>query len=211
MEIWKSIPSYEGLYEASSLGRIRSVPHTVKHPRNNTMDYQRNGKIRKPRYDKNGYAIINLCKDGVIKTHKVHRLVAEAFIPNPDNYEQIDHINCKVYDNRIENLRWCTTQQNTKYRDEHYVPGSRAKYRILCKETGMVFKSSYDVALWLVKNGYSKKSTNFKTISRTIRSCCTGRNKTSYGFHWADIEGSTTSSQSVGASNPERVSSVLGG
>lgn len=187
MEIWKPIPSYEGFYEVSDLGRIRSVSHNVKHPRNNNMNYQRNGKIRRPRYDKNGYAIINLCKDGKIKTHKVHRLVAQAFIPNPNNYQQIDHINCKVFDNRVENLRWCTTQMNTQYREEHHEPGDRARYRIINKDNGMEFRSSYDAALWLVKNGYTKRSTNYKTISRTIRSCCSGRNKTSYGFHWADI------------------------
>lgn len=187
MEIWKAIPSYEGFYEASTLGRIRSISHNTKHPRNETMPLYREGKIRKPRYDKNGYAIINLCKDGKTKTHKVHRLVAQTFIPNPNNYQQIDHINCKVFDNRVENLRWCTTQMNTQYREEHYEPGDRAKYKILCKDTGMEFKSSYDAALWIVKSGHSKKSTNFKTIARTIRACCTGENKTSYGFHWADI------------------------
>ena len=194
MEKWKPIPSYEGLYEASDLGRIRSVAHTIAHPRNKEMSYQRNGKIRKPRYDKNGYAIINLTKDGKFKTYKVHRLVAQAFIPNPNNYQQIDHINGKVYDNRVENLRWCTNQMNTQYREENHEPGDRSRQQIICKETGMIFRGSYDAAVWIVKNGHSEVSTNYKTIARSIRSCCTGRFKTSYGFHWADIEGSTTSS-----------------
>ncbi len=194
MEIWKPIPSYEGLYEASNLGRIRSVPHIVKHPRNGEMEYQMNGKIRKPRYDKNGYAIINLAKDGKIKTRKVHRLVAQTFIPNPNNYDQIDHINCKVYDNRVENLRWCTTQMNSQYREEHYEVGDRAKHKVICKETGEKFKSSYCAALWVVQNGYSKKSTNYETIAQSIRRSCMGRYKHSYGFHWAYLEGSTTSS-----------------
>ena len=137
--------------------------------------------------------------------------MAQTFISNPNNYHQIDHINGKVYDNRVENLRWCTTQMNTQYREELHEPGDRTRHQILCKETGMVFRGSYDVAVWLVKNGYSKKSTNFKTIARAIRSCCTGRFKTSYGFHWADIEGSTTSSENVGDVHPERVSATLGG
>lgn len=198
MEKWKPIPGYEGFYEASDMGRIRSVAHYIKHPRNNSMPLIVKGKIRKPRYDKNGYAILNMTKDGKTKTNKVHRMVAMAFIPNPDNYHQIDHINGKVYDNRIENLRWCTTQQNTKYRDEKYQIGERARYKPLCKETGMVFNSTYDASFWLMKNGYAKKSTNYKTISKSIRDCCIGRYKTSYGFHWTYIEGSTTSSENVG-------------
>ena len=211
MEIWKPIPSYEGFYEASNMGRIRSVPHITSHPRNNDMPFARSGKIRKPRYDKNGYAILNLSKNGVFKTCKVHRLVAEAFIPNPDNLQQIDHINGKVYDNRVENLRWCTTQQNTKYRDEHHEIGDRARYRIRCKETGMEFRSSYDASFWVMQNGYSKNSTNYKTIAKSIRSCCLGDYKSSYGFHWAFAEGSTTSSENVGDVHPERVSSTIGG
>ena len=187
MEIWKAIPSYEGFYEASNLGRIRSVNHTTKHPRNPDMPLLREGKIRKPRYDKNGYAIINLSKNGIHKTKKVHRLVAETFIPNPNNYQQIDHINRKVYDNRVENLRWCTTQQNTKFREEHYEIGDRAKYKVKCKETGMEFKSSYDAAFWVIKNGHSKVSTNYKNISKSIRLSCVGKYKISYGFHWTYI------------------------
>lgn len=187
MEIWKSIPSYEGFYEVSNLGRVRSLKHSTGHPRNSSIPFDRKGKIRKPRYDKNGYAIINLSKNGIIKTHKVHRLVAKAFIPNPNSFEQIDHINSKVYDNRVENLRWCTTQMNTKYREEKHTIGDRAKYKVLCKETGDVFNSSYDASFWLMKNGYTCKSTNYKTISKSIRSCCAGKYKTSYGFHWANI------------------------
>ena len=187
MEIWKPIPSYEGFYEASDLGRIRSVAHVTKHPRNGSMPLNRMGKIRKPRYDKNGYAVINLSKDGKIKTHKVHRLIAQTFVPNPHNYDQIDHINCKVYDNRVENLRWCTTQMNTKYREEHYEVGERARNKVLCKETGERFNSSYDAAFWVINNNHSIKSTNYKNRAKSIRLCCSGKYKYSYGFHWTYI------------------------
>lgn len=184
MENWKDIPGYEGYYQASDMGRIRSITRAVKHPRNKDYDFVVYGRILKHRFDKNGYSIINLSKDGVAKTHKVHRLIAMAFISNPENYETIDHINCLKYDNRPQNLRWCTIQENTKHREETYDIGDRARYKIVCKETQDTFKSSYDAALWLYKNGYTKNN-NYKTVSKSIRECCKGRYHSSCGFHWA--------------------------
>ena len=198
MERWNPIPDYEGYYEASTLGRIRSVERYIPHPRNKSMRLVRPSRILKSELDKSGYPVVTLSKEAKTRTFKVHRLVAKTYIPNPDNLPHIDHINAVRYDNRPENLRWCTTQQNTKWRDEKYRPGDRARYNLLCKETGHIFKSSYEAAQWVISKGLPPKTTNFKTVAKAIRSACAGKVRSSYSFHWAYIEGSTTTSEKVG-------------
>ena len=97
MEIWKEIKGYEGLYEVSSEGRVNSLG--------------RKPGIMRPGTSK-GYLKVGLTKDGIRSMFRVHRLVAEAFIPNPDNKPEVDHINGDRKDNRAENLRWMTHKEN---------------------------------------------------------------------------------------------------
>ena len=101
-EIWKPIRDYEGLYEVSNLGGIKRLEN----------DKNRKEKILKPYKNKLGYLCINLCRDNKVKQMYVHRLVAIAFIPNPENKPCIDHINTIPNDNRVENLRWVTYKEN---------------------------------------------------------------------------------------------------
>ena len=101
-EIWKPIKDYEGLYEISNLGRVKSLP------RNGTIKTE---KILTPNMS-GRYARIGL-RDKIKIKYSVHRLVAEAFIPDPDNLPQVDHINGDRYDNRVENLRWVTAKENS--------------------------------------------------------------------------------------------------
>lgn len=110
MEEWKLIKNYEGLYEVSNLGRIRSLDKLVKGRKG--TEYIKKGKILKQIKHVNGYMKIGLTKDGKRKTFLVHRLVAEAFISNPENKPYIDHINTIRDDNRVENLRWATASEN---------------------------------------------------------------------------------------------------
>lgn len=193
MEIWKAVPGYEGHYEVSSMGRVRSVDRITPHPRNKSMCLPRRGRILRWEFDKYGYPVVTLSRESKTKTFKIHRIVALAFIPNPDNLPQVDHKNNLKYDNRPENLRWCTTQQNTAWRDEKNRP------QVLCKETGAKFKNSYDAAAWVIKKGLKTKkgiyTTNYKTVARNIRDACTNRIRTAYTFHWAYLEGSTTISK----------------
>ena len=102
-EIWKPIKDFEGYYEVSNIGRVRS------------LNYKRTGKgkILKNIEDYKGYLEVGLTKNGKRKQFKVHRLVAEAFIPNPENKPCIDHINTVKSDNRVENLRWVTYKENS--------------------------------------------------------------------------------------------------
>ena len=101
-EIWKPIRDYEGFYEVSNLGGIKRLEN----------DKNRKEKILKPYKNKLGYLCINLYRDNKVKQMYVHRLVAIAFIPNPENKPCIDHINTIRNDNRIENLRWVTYKEN---------------------------------------------------------------------------------------------------
>ena len=110
-EIWKDIKNYEGLYQVSNLGRIKSL---------NRYSYNSVGKYNKKIFErilkqaiaKPGYYVINLTKNGKQKTYRIHRLVAETFIPNPNNYPMINHIDCNKLNNKVENLEWCTHTHN---------------------------------------------------------------------------------------------------
>ena len=100
-EIWKPIKDYEGLYEVSNLGRVKS------------LNYKRTGKEKILKNSEcNGYLVVSLVKNGKLKQFYVHKLVAEACILNPENKPCIDHINTIRNDNRIENLRWVTYKEN---------------------------------------------------------------------------------------------------
>lgn len=109
-EIWKPVKGYEGLYEVSNKGNVRSVDRYV---RNDKQYRLLKGKPMKTFPNLYGYLKTNLYKNGQRKLHSVHRLVAEAFIPNPSNLPCIDHINTIKTDNRVENLRWCTNKENS--------------------------------------------------------------------------------------------------
>ena len=102
MEIWKPIKGYNERYSISSLGRVQS---------------HKTGLILKPSVNHKGYFIIQLSIFGKKKNHRVHRLVAQAFIPNPDHLPEVDHINGNRQENTIDNLRWASPSSNTRNRE----------------------------------------------------------------------------------------------
>lgn len=106
-EIWKDVKGFEGVYQVSNLGRIRSFL-------NNRYGVCDNQKIIKGSLGKNGYYTVSLYNPATQKRKKllVHRIVAQSFIPNPDNKGVVDHINTNKTDNRVENLRWVTHREN---------------------------------------------------------------------------------------------------
>ncbi|MDU6360109.1 MAG: NUMOD4 motif-containing HNH endonuclease [Clostridiales bacterium] len=106
MEIWKDIEGYEGLYQISSFGRVKSIERIDD---NNHLVRE---KILKQQNNKFGYCTVGLYKNKQQKKFMVHRLVAQAFIPNVDNKSDVDHINTIRDDNRVDNLRWCTRKEN---------------------------------------------------------------------------------------------------
>lgn len=108
-EIWKDIVGYEGLYQVSDMGRVRSLDRKCW---NGSGWFIKKGRVLKPRFTKNGYCRVHLRVDNKAVDRYIHRLVAEAFIPNLDNKPYIDHINTIKTDNRVENLRWATPEEN---------------------------------------------------------------------------------------------------
>ena len=100
MEIWKSIKDYENYYEVSTLGYVKSIKYN---------------KILKPYVRPDGYATVVLCKNGKKKTYRVHRLVAETFIPNPKKLSEINHKDENKLNNKTSNLEWCTSHYNKNY------------------------------------------------------------------------------------------------
>lgn len=111
-EIWKSINGFEGLYEVSNFGNVRSVDRLVNHHKGGKS--LRKGKILNPSIG-NGYYGVILSKEGHIKRMAIHRLVAEAFIPNPNNLPQINHKDEDKLNNIYTNLEWCDCKYNINY------------------------------------------------------------------------------------------------
>lgn len=180
IEFWFEIPDYEGLYQVSDLGRVK------------TLNYKRSGKekILIPTIGKNGYKVVTLTKNGKQRKYYIHRLVAMAMIENPfpDKWVQVNHRDEDKMNNRVENLEWCSASYNTNYGtgpkrrlDNRHTDGITLSiqcgrsYKVLCVETGEVFMSTRDVER---KLGYDYSN---------IASCCRGNQKTSYGYHWKYI------------------------
>lgn len=101
-EVWKDIQNYEGLYQVSNLGSVKSF-------------YYGKEKILRPGKTHYGYLEVNLRMNNTSSMKKVHRLVCEAFLSNPENKTQVNHINGIKTDNRLDNLEWCTNSENQKH------------------------------------------------------------------------------------------------
>lgn len=110
MEQWIDIEGYEGLYQVSNLGSIRSLYRF-----NKAQNRLYKGKIRTLCFDRRGYNILVLCKEGTQKTFKVHRLVAHHFITNTNNKTEVNHIDGDKTNNHVNNLEWCTPSENVKH------------------------------------------------------------------------------------------------
>jgi len=140
MAEWRDIKGYEGYYQVSDEGEVRSVD------RYDNRGERLKGKIRKQNIDKYGYKVINLNMCGIKKRHLVHRLVAQAFIENddPEHKTQCNHINECKQDNRASNLEWCDNKYNQNY-------GTRTKRGLKTKlEKGIIniiHKKSYQQAV----------------------------------------------------------------
>lgn len=112
VEVWKSIKGYEGLYEVSNKGNVRSLDRWSLH-HDGVVRYLK-GVVLKQNSNGDGYMTVTLC-DGGRSTKNVHRLVAETFIANPNNLPQVNHMDEVRSNNCVENLEWCTNQYNAEY------------------------------------------------------------------------------------------------
>ena len=142
--MYKAIKGYEGIYEVNELGKVRSVDRTVEYKDGRIRKY--NGKELKLNIDRGGYAMVILSKNDVRKMMKVHRLVAGAFIPNPDNLPEIHHINHDRTDNRVENLQWVTSSEQKDY---HWIAAQSktngVRLRVVGHGIDKIFISAHEV------------------------------------------------------------------
>lgn len=162
-EVWKDIPGYEGIYQISNFGRVKSLERYVRHCRGGNKIIKE--KILKPRVVAEGYLQISLCGN-IFKEELIHRLVAKAFIPNPDNLPQVNHKDENKQNNRVDNLEWCTRIYNQQY--------------------------SFSKPFWQIKDGIKiKKWFSIREPERAgiakhqnIQNCLNGKYKTCAKFEW---------------------------
>ena len=173
-ELWKDIEGFEGLYQVSTWARVRSLDRWITY-KNGVKRFFKS-EILKPSYNKDGYLIVYLYKNGKRTSFLVHRLVARAFIPNPDNLPLINHKD-EVKDNNYPyNLEWCTDEYNKNY-------GTAIKRRAekLSKKVYQYDLKGNLINVWAStmdcdRNGYE---------SGNISSCCLGKLKTHKNFIWS--------------------------
>ena len=183
-EIWKDIKNYEGIYQVSNLGNVRSLTHKVK-----TFNGFRTskGQILKILKMNNGYCRVDLRLNQNHNYFLVHRLVAQEFIPNPNNYPCINHKDNNPLNNNVNNLEWCTQSYNVKY---SYIHGN-AKPTAGCFQKGNIPHNKRKINQY-TKNGeficsYQsiKEASDLTGINRcAINSCLAQNTKTSGGFIW---------------------------
>ena len=148
-EVWKDIVGYEGFYQVSNKGNIYSVE------RLNSRGNRCGGRMLKPRCDKSGYLKVVLCKNGIMKSKTIHRLVAEAFIPNPNGLPQVNHIDEVKDNNNVDNLEWCTNKHNANHgtRNERMAQSLSKKVKAVNIETGEVL--TFNSGVEAIREGYS--------------------------------------------------------
>lgn len=177
-EYWKPVVGYEGLYEVSNWGRVKSLDRLIEHyPSGKSL---RKGVFKKLFDDGHGYKQVVLCKDGKLKTHKVHRLVAEAFLPNPNNYPCVNHKDENRLNNNVNNLEWCTYTYNNNYGtrlnkvSKKIINGKLSKPVIQYTLDGQ-FVKEWESIHETGRNGYNYK---------LVYACISGKQKTHKGFIW---------------------------
>ena len=182
-EIWKPVRGYEGLYEVSSLGRVKSLERTLPHKHHGVWHIRerilRPGLTGQP---SSCYLGVVLHSGGGKQTMaKIHRLVAEAFLPKEPGKDFVNHIDCNRMNNAVDNLEWCTPLENTRHAKEHgrLSEGNKKRCKaVVCNETGEQFDSISAAGIWCGVGG--------ENITRNINGKV--RKAGGYTWRWADGE-----------------------
>jgi len=178
-EIWKDIKGYEGLYQISNTGKVKSLERYVNSKSTGKLFIKE--KIRKTTTTTAGYEYTVLANNGKNKTLLIHRLVAEAFIPNPSNLKCVNHIDENKSNNNVENLEWCDYSYNNTYKDIH----------LRRQQTNNIRKIiQYDLDMREIKrwNSIIEASNYYNTSSSNIINCCKGERNHCCGFKWRYYE-----------------------
>lgn len=153
----KDIFGFDGLYAVTSCGKVWSY---------------RNGRFLLPAINKNGYSYVKLSKDGVSRYHRLHRLVAQAYLPNPDNLPQVNHKDENLQNNSVTNLEWCTSGYNINYGKRNKTVKEKLSKAVLCVELNKTF------------NSITEAANELNLSIGNISLCLTGRRKKAGGYHW---------------------------
>ena len=184
-EVWKNIDGFENEYMISNLGRVRSIDRK-------SFDYSKyssyKGNVLKPQKNRNGYLYILLSRNGHKYHRYIHRLVANAFIQNPLNKKEVDHINTDKNNNAVSNLKWVTRKENvnnpiTKSR----LIEARKKNKTRNRKRCPIIKYSIDLKSYTEYNCIADACNENNYDYSTVRKCCKGLRKTAYGFIWKYI------------------------
>ena len=186
-EVWKDVASYEGYYKVSDKGNVYSVE------RKNSLGNKCGGIMLKMIYHKDGYNMVALYKNGVSKYRLVHRLVAEAFIPNPESLPQINHKDEVKDNNNVDNLEWCTSKHNANHgtRTERVVKTQSKKVKAINVKTGEVltFNSTREAGRKGYSNGNISLACRGVYKSSRTGTLMGGDGRTYKGHRWCYEEG----------------------
>lgn len=177
-EEWKEIQGYEGIYEVSNFGNVRSLPRYKRGNFDSKVFIE--GKTIKQVKNNRGYYIVQLSKNNKVKNFSVHRLVAEAFIPNPNNFPQVNHKDEDKSNNRVSNLEWMTLKRNINY-------GTRNKRMALTKGKNVkAFDDDGNFIMGFCSMAVAEKITgiNQGDISR----CTLGKTEHAGGYVWKIVK-----------------------
>ena len=183
MEIWKDIQGYEGIYQISSFGNVKSLERIIKHP---NCDYHQKERILKQTLDGGGYPLVGLHKDGVVKKIHVHRLVALAFVERKDLSLEVNHIDENKQNNSADNLEWVTRLENEFHGTKRQRQRANTDYSIIAK------KNSKKILQLDLNQNVIREWNSLKDIHEhlgyscgNISLCCNGKyTKPLYGYYW---------------------------
>ena len=170
--IWKPVVGYEGLYEVSNTGMVRSVERDIVNK--NGFITHRQSRLLKARIIGRGYLSVALSKNNKVNYYSVHRLVAIAFIPNERNKIQVNHKDGIKTNNNVSNLEWTSQSENMRHALDNF--DNKHLKRVMILETKEIFKSLAECA--------RQKGLNQKCISE----CINGRNKTHKKYHFIKVK-----------------------